>query len=117
MNVLAPSVNSQTEGNDARQRRYIAELATFLRFPSISAHPAHDVDVRRCCHWLAGHLQRIGMSRVTVIPTRRHPAVYAEWLGSPGKPTLLVYGHYDVQPVDPIGAWPRRRSSPASAAG
>lgn len=58
-----------------------------------------------CGLWLANHLQRIGLDRVQVISTPRHPIVYAEWLRAPGRPILLIYGHYDVQPVDPLSAW------------
>jgi acetylornithine deacetylase/succinyl-diaminopimelate desuccinylase-like protein len=85
--------------------RALAELTEFLRIPSISAQHRHAADVRRCAIWLAQHLRRIGLPRVEVLETPRHPAVYAEWLGAPGRPTLLVYGHYDVQPVDPVSAW------------
>jgi acetylornithine deacetylase/succinyl-diaminopimelate desuccinylase-like protein len=80
-------------------------LQDFVRFPSISAQPRHAADVRRCARWLAGHLRRIGLEHARVIPTARHPIVYAEWLHAPGRPTVLVYGHYDVQPVDPPNAW------------
>jgi acetylornithine deacetylase/succinyl-diaminopimelate desuccinylase-like protein len=76
-----------------------------VRFPSISAQPAHAADVRRCAAWLAKHLQRIGLQNVRVIATPRHPLVYADWRHAPGKPTVLIYGHYDVQPVDPVRAW------------
>jgi len=61
--------------------------------------------VRRCAARLAGLLQRIGLERVEVVPTGRHPLVYGEWCRAPGRPTVLVYGHYDVQPVDPLSAW------------
>jgi acetylornithine deacetylase/succinyl-diaminopimelate desuccinylase-like protein len=85
--------------------RAAAELAEFVRFPSISAQPAHAADVRRCARWLARHLGRIGLNHVRVIATPRHPLVYADWLHAPGRPTVLIYGHYDVQPVDPLAAW------------
>lgn len=85
--------------------RAVAELAQFVRFPSISAQPAHANDVRRCASWLARHLRRIGLDRARVIATPRHPIVYADWLNAPGKPTVLIYGHYDVQPADPLTAW------------
>jgi acetylornithine deacetylase/succinyl-diaminopimelate desuccinylase-like protein len=89
----------------AQRARHTAELRTFLGFPSISAQPAHAANVRRCARWLAGHLRHIGLPRVEVIETPRHPAVFAEWLGASDRPTLLIYGHYDVQPVDPVGEW------------
>ena len=77
----------------------------FIRFASISAQPAHSVDVRRCAEWLAEHLRRIGLHHVAVLRTPRHPVVYADWLRAPGKPVLLIYGHYDVQPADPLEEW------------
>jgi acetylornithine deacetylase/succinyl-diaminopimelate desuccinylase-like protein len=89
----------------AHRRRFVAELKEFVRFPSISAQPRHAADLRRCARWLAGHLRRIGLEHARVIPTTRHPIVYADWLRAPGRPTVLVYGHYDVQPADPLSAW------------
>jgi acetylornithine deacetylase/succinyl-diaminopimelate desuccinylase-like protein len=81
------------------------ELMDFVRFPSVSAQPQHAADVRRCAEWLAGRLHGLGLEHVAVIPTPRHPIVLAEWLKALGKPVLLVYGHYDVQPADPLGEW------------
>src|SRR2546430_1766077 len=89
----------------AHRNRFLAELKEFVRIPSVSAQPLHAGDVRRCAEWLARHLKRIGMGRVRVIPTPRHPIVFAEWRQAPGRPTALVYGHYDVQPADPVAAW------------
>ena len=83
----------------------VAELMDFIRFASISAQPAHADDVRRCAGWLAEHLRHIGLDHVAILPTPGHPVVYADWLRAPGKPALLVYGHYDVQPVDPLQEW------------
>ena len=60
---------------------------------------------RRCAQWLADHMRGIGLDRVEVMPTKGHPVVYAEWLGAPGKPTVLFYGHYDVQPAEPLDLW------------
>ncbi|TXI19001.1 MAG: dipeptidase, partial [Nitrosomonas sp.] len=88
-----------------RRARFISELKAFVRFPSISAQPQHKGDMQRCAAWLAGHLQKIGLERVAVISTSGHPAVYAEKCHAPGKPTMLIYGHYDVQPADPLSAW------------
>src|SRR5512137_2931184 len=62
-------------------------------------------DVLRCARHVAGDLERAGMTRVEIVPTAGHPVVYAEWLGAPGRPTALLYGHYDVQPVDPLALW------------
>jgi len=89
----------------ANRARFVAELKEFVRFPSISARPGNAGDITRCAEWLAGHLQRIGMKHVAVIATRGHPLVYAEWLEAPGAPTVLIYGHYDVQPADPLDQW------------
>jgi acetylornithine deacetylase/succinyl-diaminopimelate desuccinylase-like protein len=77
----------------------------FIRFPSISTQPQCAADVKGCAEWLAAHLRRIGLERVTTIATPRHPLVMAEWRHAPGKPTVLIYGHYDVQPVDPLREW------------
>src|SRR5262249_38832163 len=90
---------------DAGQERFLAELVEFLRIPSISSADAHRADVRRSAEYGADHLRRIGFTRAEVLPTLGHPVVYGEWLGAPGAPTVLVYGHYDVQPVDPLPLW------------
>src|SRR5258708_6239315 len=89
----------------SNRARFVAELTEFVRFASVSAQPQHADDVRNCAAWLAAHLRTVGFDRVQVIPTRGHPIIYADWLHVPGRPTVLVYGHYDVQPVDPIGEW------------
>jgi len=86
----------------------IEELKRFVRFPSVSAQSAHAGDVKACAAWLAEYLQRIGMAGVRVIApiaTSRHPIVHAEWNRAPGRPTVLIYGHYDVQPPDPLQEW------------
>ena len=85
--------------------RYLEELNALLAIPSVSALPEHAGDMRRCADALAGHLRRIGLQNVRVVETPGHPIVYGDWLGAPGAPTVLVYGHYDVQPVDPIDQW------------
>ena len=87
------------------QARFVAELQEFVRFRSISALPRYATDVRRCALWLANHLRRIGLPEVRVIDTRRHPLVFARSKWVDGSPTVLVYGHYDVQPVDPMAEW------------
>src|SRR6188768_1169845 len=91
---------------DENATRFVAELTDFLRIPTVSAVPTHAGDVRRGADWLVAHLERIGLTNVGIHPTPGHPIVYAEWLGAgPDAPTALVYGHYDVQPVDPLELW------------
>jgi acetylornithine deacetylase/succinyl-diaminopimelate desuccinylase-like protein len=90
---------------DANRKRFVDELSAWVRVPSISSDPAHAADVRSSAHHLATEVRGLGPDRVDVWPTAGHPAVFAEWLHAPGKPTLLVYGHHDVQPVDPLGEW------------
>ena len=85
--------------------RYLEELKAFLAIPSISALPAHVADVKRCAEWTADEMRRIGLQNVRLIDTPGNPVVYGDWLGAPGKPTILFYGHYDVQPVDPLDLW------------
>jgi acetylornithine deacetylase/succinyl-diaminopimelate desuccinylase-like protein len=87
------------------RRRFLTELKEFVRIPSVSAQPQHAADVKRCAEWLANHLRQIGLQHARVIKTPRHPIVYADWLRAPSRPTVLIYGHYDVQPVDPLNEW------------
>ena len=83
-----------------------AELLEFLAIPSVSSLPTHDADTRRACEWTAERLRRMGMAvEVADVAGGRHPVISAEWLGRPGKPTLAIYGHYDVQPPDPLEEW------------
>ncbi len=85
--------------------RYLAELQDFLRIPSISTLSEHKPDMQRCAEWVAAQLEGIGLQNVEIMPTSGHAVVYGEWVRAPGKPTVLVYGHYDVQPVDPLDEW------------
>ncbi len=85
--------------------RFLEELLRFLRIPSISTLPEHAADVARAAAFVADALQAAGMEHVELIPTARHPLVYGDWLHAPGKPTVLCYGHYDVQPPDPLELW------------
>lgn len=85
--------------------RYISELKHYLAIPSISALPEHAGDVRRCAEWTADEMRRIGMENVRLVETPGHPIVYGDWLHAPDLPTMLFYGHYDVQPVDPVELW------------
>jgi acetylornithine deacetylase/succinyl-diaminopimelate desuccinylase-like protein len=80
------------------------DLKAFLRIPSVSAQKSHQPDVRRAAEWLADQFRPLGF-RAEILPTRGHPLVLAEWRQAPGKPTVLVYGHYDVQPPDPLEQW------------
>jgi acetylornithine deacetylase/succinyl-diaminopimelate desuccinylase-like protein len=90
---------------DAHRQQFVDELIEWARIPSVSSDPRHAGDVRRNAEHLAERLRTLGAGRVEVWPTAGHPAVFAEWMRAPGKPTLLVYGHHDVQPVDPLGEW------------
>jgi acetylornithine deacetylase/succinyl-diaminopimelate desuccinylase-like protein len=89
----------------ANRDRYLDELKSYLAIPSISALPQHADDVRRCAEWTANELTRIGLEHVEQMPTPGFPVVYGEWLHAEGAPTILFYGHYDVQPVDPVNLW------------
>ncbi len=93
----------------ANQERHVEELIEFLRIPSISADPAHSADVRRNAEYLAAEARRVGFQKAELIETAGHPAVYAERMVDPSLPTALIYGHHDVQPVDPLDEW---KSSP-----
>jgi acetylornithine deacetylase/succinyl-diaminopimelate desuccinylase-like protein len=85
--------------------RYIDEMKRYLAIPSISALPEHKADVRKCAEWTRDEMSRIGLQNCRLEETPGHPIVYGEWLGAPGAPTILFYGHYDVQPVDPLHLW------------
>jgi acetylornithine deacetylase/succinyl-diaminopimelate desuccinylase-like protein len=83
----------------------VEELKEYLRIPSISTLESHNGEMKRCSEFVADKLKSAGMERVEIYSTEGHPLVYGEWLKQPGKPTVLIYGHYDVQPVDPIDLW------------
>jgi len=89
----------------SQRQQHLAELFQLLRIPSVSTEPAHAGDVAACSQHVAEALRAAGLSTVEILPTGGHPAVYAEWLNAPGAPTILVYGHYDVQPTDPLDLW------------
>jgi acetylornithine deacetylase/succinyl-diaminopimelate desuccinylase-like protein len=99
------SVESALAYVDKHQEQFLAELFELLRIPSISTLPKHKKDVRRAAKYIASQMDEIGLHKVKVIKTDGHPLVYGEWLEAEGKPTALLYGHYDVQPVDPIELW------------
>jgi acetylornithine deacetylase/succinyl-diaminopimelate desuccinylase-like protein len=88
-----------------QEPRLLEELLDFLRIPSISTNPDHKADVIRAAEWVAASLRRAGLEHVEIIPTPGHPLIYADWLHAAGKPTVLCYGHYDVQPPDPLEEW------------
>ncbi len=89
---------------DAARQRAVDELAEFLCIPSVSTDPRHTADVRRAAKWTVDRLKRLGF-QTTLHETGRHPVVYGELLRDPDLPTLLIYGHYDVQPPDPLDEW------------
>jgi acetylornithine deacetylase/succinyl-diaminopimelate desuccinylase-like protein len=90
---------------DSNRTRFVEDLVEWVRIPSISSDPTHAVDVKKCADYLAGQFRSLGAARAETWSTAGHPAVFAEWIVGPTKPTLLVYGHHDVQPVDPLGEW------------
>lgn len=90
---------------DAKQAQYTAEILEFVRIPSISALPQHADDVRRAAAWVAARLHQADFENVRVMETGGHPVVYGDWLHAGDQPTILVYGHFDVQPVDPLDLW------------
>ena len=83
----------------------LSALKEILTIPSVSTDPAHASDIRHAAEWMAAQLRALGMQKVQVFPTTRHPIVYGEWLGAGEAPTVLIYGHYDVQPADPLDLW------------
>ena len=97
----------------AGRERRIATFSDFLRIPSVSADPAFAADVHRAAEWLGERLRTAGLEHVDVSDTGGHPMVYADWLGASGAPTVVVYGHYDVQPPDPLGEWSSPPFEPA----
>ncbi len=97
--------------------RLLAELKELIRIPSISTLPENKPDVERAAGFVAGSLRAAGMENVAVIPTAGHPLVYADWMHAPGKPTVLCYGHYDVQPADPLDLWVTPAFEPAERDG
>ena len=87
------------------REKHLEELNEFLRIPSISALSEHKADMQKAAEWLVQSFDEIGLENVAIDETDGHPVVYADWLHAEDKPTILVYGHYDVQPVDPVELW------------
>ena len=84
---------------------HLKELNDFLRIPSISSLSEHKQDMQVAASWLAAAMKRVNLENISIDETGGHPVVYGDWLHAPGKPTILFYGHYDVQPVDPLNLW------------
>jgi acetylornithine deacetylase/succinyl-diaminopimelate desuccinylase-like protein len=85
--------------------RFLNELKDLLRIPSVSTLEEHKGDIQKAAELIADELKRVGMENVEIIPTQGHPLIYADWLHASGKPTVLMYAHYDVQPPDPLDEW------------
>ena len=98
-------IDQAIEHARSRRGQTLESFRELLAIPSVSTLPEHAGDVRRTAEWLAARLKHAGMRQVELAETSGHPIVYAEWLGAEGKPVVLVYGHYDVQPVDPLDEW------------
>lgn len=99
---MSKSVETFVRENETR---LLEELKTFLRIPSVSTLPEHKPDVDRAAAFVADALNQAGVENIEIIPTANHPLVYGDWLHAPGQPTVLLYGHYDVQPPDPLELW------------
>jgi acetylornithine deacetylase/succinyl-diaminopimelate desuccinylase-like protein len=90
---------------ESKREDHLNELKEFLRIPSVSTQSDHKQDVERAARWVADRLRAAGFDKVEIVPTKMHPLVYGESLHAPGKPTVLFYGHYDVQPAEPLDLW------------
>jgi acetylornithine deacetylase/succinyl-diaminopimelate desuccinylase-like protein len=97
--------------------QFIGQLMEFLRIPSISSSPEHRAHVQNAAEWLAKRMNEAGIESAKIMPTGGHPVVYGDWLHAPGKPTVLIYGHFDVQPVDPLELWESEPFEPAIKGG
>jgi acetylornithine deacetylase/succinyl-diaminopimelate desuccinylase-like protein len=90
---------------ERKHDEHLSDLYELLRIPSVSAQSQHKPDIERAAQWVAERLRRAGLPTVEIVPTKMHPLVYGESLQAPGKPTVLFYGHYDVQPPEPLELW------------
>src|SRR5215831_11935468 len=90
---------------EEKRDQHLEELCDFLRIPTVSAKSEHKPDIEKGARWVAERLRAAGFESVEIVPTNLHPLVYAESLNAPGKPTVLFYGHYDVQPPEPLELW------------
>jgi acetylornithine deacetylase/succinyl-diaminopimelate desuccinylase-like protein len=111
--MSSPAITFATQNHT----RFLGELKDLLRIPSISTLPEHKDDCRRAADFLVSELKRIGLENVRLIETEGHPLVFGDWMHASGKPTALVYGHYDVQPTDPIDEWKSPPFEPAERNG
>src|SRR6201984_227598 len=102
-----------TEYIDSKRDENLSELKEFLRIPSVSTKSENKPDVERAAQWVAGKLRGAGLENIEIVPTKMHPLVYGESLRAPGKPTVLFYGHYDVQPAEPLELWTSPPFEPA----
>lgn len=99
-------INKAIEYVRANQEKFLSELKEFSAIPSISTLDENKPDMQRAAEWVANQLKSLGMNNIQIMPTAGHPVVYGEWLGAGNNaPTIMIYGHYDVQPVDPIDLW------------
>ena len=90
---------------ESNHSQYLSELKELLAIPSVSSQSERKPEMHRTAEWLKNHMTNIGLQNVQILETEGHPVVYADWLGAAGKPTILIYGHYDVQPEDPVDLW------------
>jgi acetylornithine deacetylase/succinyl-diaminopimelate desuccinylase-like protein len=96
---------SLTDYIESKREENLTELKEFLRIPSVSTKSEHKPDIERAARWVAEKLKAAGLEKIEIVPTKMHPLVYGESLHAPGKPTILFYGHYDVQPAEPLELW------------
>jgi acetylornithine deacetylase/succinyl-diaminopimelate desuccinylase-like protein len=102
---LNPAQDALSKYIESHRDAHLQELCELLRIPSVSTKSEHKGDIEKAANWVADKLRSVGMGKVEIIPTKLHPLVYAESLTAPGKPTVLFYGHYDVQPAEPLHLW------------
>src|SRR5271154_5212768 len=102
---------------ESKREAHLNELKEFLRIPSVSTESEHKQDIERAAHWVAEKLRAAGLENVEITPTKMHPLVYGESLHASGKPTILFYGHYDVQPAEPLDLWTTPAFEPSIRSG
>ncbi|HTA51299.1 MAG TPA: M20/M25/M40 family metallo-hydrolase, partial [Candidatus Acidoferrum sp.] len=98
---------------ESKRDENLNELKELLRIPSVSTKSEHRPDIERAARWVAEKLRAAGLENIEIVPTKLHPLVYGESLHAPGKPTILFYGHYDVQPAEPLDLWTTPAFEPA----